>query len=101
MNQLSEDTDKDAVKIVREMAAPPAAVYDAFINPDGLMRWMGPRRFKATDVEIVSEVGGSARITVEAENGDVGSCDWKYVELVPDERIVISFAFGGPNGHSR
>jgi len=37
MNQLSEDTDKDAVTIVREMAAPPAAVYDAFINPDGLM----------------------------------------------------------------
>ncbi|MBK5232635.1 MAG: SRPBCC domain-containing protein [Thermoleophilia bacterium] len=100
MNQVSEDTDTDAVRIVREMAAPAKDVYDAFLNPDQLMRWMGPKRFKATDVEIVPEVGGSARITVEAENGDRGSFDWKFVELVPDEKIVISFAFGGPNGET-
>lgn len=98
MNETAEDT--DAVRVVREMAAPASAVYDAFLNPDQLLRWMGPRRFKATDIEIVPEVGGSARISVEAENGDRGSFDWQFVELVPAEKIVISFAFGGQNGET-
>ncbi len=97
MNQVSEDDETDAVRVVREMSAPASAVYEAFLNPETLMRWMGPKRFRATDVEIVPEVGGRARIMVEAENGDRGSFDWKFVELVPDTKIVISFAFGGPD----
>ncbi|MGK2956140.1 MAG: SRPBCC family protein [Solirubrobacterales bacterium] len=97
MNEAAEDT--EGVRVVREMAAPAAAVYDAFLNPDQLLRWMGPRRFRATDVAVVPEVGGSAQITVEADNGDRGTFDWQFVELVPDEKIVISFAFDPSEAH--
>lgn len=96
MNEISEEA--EVVRIVREMPAPAAVVYDAFTDPAQLMRWMGPKRFHAVEAEVDATVGGHARITVEADDGDRGSFDWQYVELVPAERIVISFAFGGPNG---
>ena len=95
MNETAEDT--DAVRVVREMAAPASAVYDAFLNPDTLMRWMGPKSWRATDVQIEPEVGGSARIMVQKDDGERGSFHWEFIELVPDEKIVISFAFGGPD----
>jgi uncharacterized protein YndB with AHSA1/START domain len=99
MNQVSEDTDKDAVRIVREMAATPAEVYGAFTDPDQLMRWMGPKRFHATEAKVDATIGGHALITVEADNGDRGTFDWEFVELVPAERIVISFAFDPSEAH--
>ena len=98
MSETTEDT--DAVRVVREMAAPAAVVYAAFTDPDQLMRWMGPRKYHAVEARVDATVGGHARITVESEDGERGSFDWEFVELVPAEKIVISFAFGGPDGET-
>lgn len=78
------------------IAVPIEKVYDAFVNPDQLMRWMGPENWKATRAEVDARIGGSADIWVERSSGEGGSFHWEFVEIDPLKRLVFSFAFGGP-----
>lgn len=83
----------ESVRIVREIAAPVRRVYDAWIDPEMLIRWIGPERYVATRVEVEPRVGGSAGIWGEKVDGTAGIFNWDFVEMVPDERLVLDFAF--------
>ena len=83
----------ESVRIVREIAAPARRVYDAWIDPEMLIRWIGPERYVASRVEVDPQVGGRAGIWGERDDGSVGIFNWEFVEMVPGERLVLDFAF--------
>jgi uncharacterized protein YndB with AHSA1/START domain len=83
----------EAVRIVREIAAPAERVYDAWINPEQLIRWIGPEQFEVTRTEVDPQVGGKAQIWGNREGAEVGIFNWDFVEMVPPERLVLNFAF--------
>ena len=83
----------ESVRIVREIEAPARKVYDAWIDPEMLLRWIGPEGYVATQVEVDPSVGGHADIRGERADGTVGIFTWRFVEMVPGERLVLDFAF--------
>jgi uncharacterized protein YndB with AHSA1/START domain len=86
-----------AVALDRVIAAPRAKVFRAWLDPEVLARWMGPHDFSVVLATVDERVGG--RHVVEMIDGDGSTHTFTSVieELVPDERIVLTFRFD-PDG---
>lgn len=97
MSRAAEPAE-NTVRLVREMPASPAEVYDAFIDPEKLVRWIGPGGPRETRVEADQTVGGSTDIFITKVEGEKRHFHWEVAELDPPRRLVFDFAFGGPIG---
>ena len=84
-------TDTVAVEISRRIAASPERVFDAWLDPDGLGRWL----FATPDgvmerVEVDPRVGG--RFEVDERRGDEVAKHWgTYVEIDRPRRLAFDF----------
>ncbi|HWV76410.1 MAG TPA: SRPBCC domain-containing protein, partial [Isoptericola sp.] len=63
---LPNDTD---IQVVRRFAAPAAAVWRVFTEPELIARWWAGRRGKVTSVEIDPRPGGTYRYAMQADGG--------------------------------
>jgi uncharacterized protein YndB with AHSA1/START domain len=95
MNQITT-TERPVVRIERTMAAPPAAVYRAWLEPDLVRQWMCPGDFEATDIQIDARVGGRYRVAHALGGSEAGGFLSEILELVPDRRLVFRWGFAGP-----
>ena len=59
------------VRVEREIAAPPDAVFDAWIDADSLSRWMAPEPLAVGSATCDPRVGGGFRIVMVDENGAI------------------------------
>jgi uncharacterized protein YndB with AHSA1/START domain len=88
-----------AVRLERTIAASPAQVYRAWLDPELLARWMAPGTYAITRTEVDERVGGHFRIWHADPSGTpAGGFDAELAELVPDQRIVFRWGFVGPQG---
>src|SRR5437588_12446720 len=88
------DTEHNTVRLTRTISAPPAAVYRSFLDPAELSRWFGPGEFRVERAEIDEYAGGRHHTTIVGHNGAVrGTFACEIRELVPDERIVLSWSW--------
>ncbi len=85
----------DQILIVREFAAPAAAVYRAWTEPELVKRWWAGSMGTVTSAEIDLRVGGRWRWVTEAEGGFEVAFHGEYRELVPAERIVTTEVYEG------
>lgn len=86
------------VKIHRVIAAPPERVYRAFLDPDAMAKWLPPHGFTGRVLEMDAKVGGKYRMQfTNLSNGQVHAFGGKYLELVPNERIVNTDVFDDPH----
>ncbi len=77
--------------VTRTFDAPPSVVYTAWTQPDLFRRWWMPK--SVSGVTIVScamdvRTGGKYRLEFSAGGPDTMAFHGKYLEVVPDERIV-------------
>lgn len=87
-----------AVRVRRTLPFPRDRVYRAWLDPDTMVRWFVDPRFTDGRAEVDERVGGHYRIfQVDPEGDMTGGSENQIVELVPNERIVISWRFAGPN----
>jgi uncharacterized protein YndB with AHSA1/START domain len=89
-------TDATAVRLQRTIAAAPADVYRAWLDPELLVRWMSPRGAGVTRAEVDERPGGSFRVWQDADGVAGGGFECELRELVPAERIVLDWRFVGP-----
>lgn len=68
--------------------APPASVYEAFVDPDRMATWMG------VDVKLDPRPGGELWVNVTGTDIAVG----QFVELDPPRRVVFTWGWDAP-GH--
>jgi uncharacterized protein YndB with AHSA1/START domain len=82
-----------AVTIERVVKAPRAKVYRAWLDPELLAQWMGPDDCSVLVANVDERVGG--RHSVEMLDGDGHHQQFESVieQLVPDQRIVLTFRF--------
>ena len=77
--------------VTRTFDAPPSIVFKAWSQPELFQRWWMPK--SATGVSLVScemdvRTGGKYRLEFSAGGPDTMAFYGKYLEVVPDERIV-------------
>jgi len=91
----------------RVIAAPPAQVFAALLDPDALMAWLPPEGMTARFERFDPRPGGSYRLvlTYADASGSPGKAapeadvvEARYVEIVPDHRVVqaVDFASDDP-----
>jgi uncharacterized protein YndB with AHSA1/START domain len=82
-----------AVALDRVIAAPRSKVYRAWLDPEVLARWMGPDDFSVVVATVDERVGGEHFVEMIDSGGDHHTFTSVIEELVPDERIVLTFRF--------
>ena len=83
-----------AVALERVIAAPRARVYRAWLDPSVLARWIGPDDFSVVVATVDERVGGEHFVEMIDAGGEHHTFTSVIEELVPDERIVLTFRFG-------
>ena len=84
--------------VTRTFNAPPSTVYKAWSQPELFRRWWVPQ--SVTGVSLVScdmdvRTGGKYRLEFGASGSDTMAFYGKYLEVVPEERIVWTNDEGG------
>jgi uncharacterized protein YndB with AHSA1/START domain len=82
-----------AVTVERVIKAPRAQVYRAWLDPTVLARWMGPDDFTVVVAEVDERIGGRHFVEMIDADGEHHTFTSVIEELVPEERIVLTFRF--------
>jgi uncharacterized protein YndB with AHSA1/START domain len=96
--KIVADPEVPLVRIVREFDAPPAKVFHAHVDPELVVKWMGPRRLDMTIDTWDCRAGGSYRYVMSSDGQEYGfrGC---FHEVRDSELIVQTFSFEGmPDG---
>jgi len=80
--------------IKREFDAPRELVFNAHIDPDIYVKWVGPRDLTMTIDKWEPYAGGSYQFTHERDGHKYGFLG-VYHEVVESERIIGTFEFDG------
>jgi uncharacterized protein YndB with AHSA1/START domain len=88
----------NTVKLHRVLRAPPARVYQAFLEPDAMAKWLPPYGFTCKILHMDARVGGSYKMAfTNFGTGNGHSFGGEYLELVPAEKICYTDKFDDPN----
>jgi uncharacterized protein YndB with AHSA1/START domain len=84
---------KPSLTLKRRLEAPPGKVYEAWTDPDKIMRWWGPERAEPLRAEADTRVGGRFRVIFRTPDGEEHDVSGVYREVVPDEKLVFTWAW--------
>ena len=85
------------VRLHRILRAPPERVYQAFVDPDAICRWLPPYGYLCTVQKMEAKVGGSYRMTFRNfGTGNSHAFGGEYLEMVPGEKLSYSDRFEPP-----
>jgi len=90
-----------AVDLTRTIPGPREEVYRAFLDPDVLQRWFCPGEFAVVTASVDEHVGGRHVVEMLAPDGMRLAFESVIRDLVENERIVLDFAFVGPEPGER
>src|SRR4051794_39412587 len=86
------------VRLHRVLRAKPERVYKAFLDADGLAKWLPPYGFTCKVHQMDARTGGSFRMSfTNFSNGQGHSFGGTYLELTPYERVRYTDKFDDPN----
>lgn len=87
----------NTIRLHRVLRAPAERIYKAFLDPDALCRWMPPHGYLGKIDRIDAQEGGSIHMSfTNFASGHSHSFESKFVELTPNERIVLADQFDDP-----
>ena len=80
-----------SVKLERRLAAPPEAVFDAWLNPESLGQWLFRTPAGTLQrVDVDPRIGGRFRVD-EKRDGEIAEHHGEYVELDRPHRLAFDF----------
>lgn len=82
----------DGIEIQRDLAAPPAAVFDAWTKPENFARWFGgPDVLVPLDsLDFIAEPGRDWTAQMVLPDGNVMNWAGDFVEVAAPERLVFT-----------
>lgn len=81
--------ESESVRVTRRFAASPERVFESWVNPALLRRWLAPSA--AAD----ARVGGRFRLEVSKPEG-AHLVTGEYREFVPSQRLIMTWVYEGP-----
>ncbi len=81
----------DELLIVRTFDAPVSLVFRLWEKREHMMRWLGPRTFTCTSLDLDFRPGGAWRACIESEAAGPFWMGGQYREIERDRRIVFTF----------
>jgi len=78
------------IEITRIFDAPRELVYQAWIQPEHMLQWWGPKVFTNHSCELDVRPGGPWQIVMRAPDGTDYGCKGIYTEVVEPERLVFT-----------
>ncbi len=85
------------IRLHRVLKAKPELVYQAFLDPDALCRWLPPNGYLCKVFHLEPKVGGTFRMAfTQFNNGQRHTFGGEYLELVPNEWIRYTDTFDDP-----
>jgi len=86
-------TVKPSLTIKRRFNAPPAKVFSAWTDAQKVKRWMGPGEVQVLSAETDARTGGRYHWVMKAPNGEEHDVSGVYREVVPNEKLVFTWAW--------
>ena len=80
-----------AATVRRVLPAPPAVVYDEWLDAEGRVEWMCPRPARAVKISLEPSVGGPLRIDIE-DSGFSLYVSGMFVELDRPRRLRFTWS---------
>ena len=86
---------KPSLTLKRRLKASPAKVFQAWTDPEKLVRWFGPAETVAGSVRAQADVrpGGRYRMNFQTDDGERHQVGGVYREVMPDSRLVFTWAW--------
>lgn len=86
------------IRVHHVLAAKPAKVYRAFLEPDAFASWSPPNGYTGMVHTMDAKVGGTYRMSFRNfTTGESHSFGGTYLELVPDDKLVYVDKFDDPH----
>jgi uncharacterized protein YndB with AHSA1/START domain len=86
------------LSIMRVFAAPVERVWQAWIHPDEMVRWLGPVEYPASEMAADMRVGGAWRACLRARDGaDILWQSGHYLDIEPPSLLRFTFRWESAN----
>jgi uncharacterized protein YndB with AHSA1/START domain len=88
---MSDIREKPRLELVRRIAAPPAAVFAAWTEPEKLAQWFGPNGAEVVSAEIDARAGGRFHVVFRTPDGESHDVSGTYREFIAASRLVFTW----------
>jgi uncharacterized protein YndB with AHSA1/START domain len=99
MDRGSDAADR-TLTIVRTFDAPRELVFKVWSQPEHVVRWWGPKGYTTPSCQMDVRPGGSYRTVGRSPDGKEFVMRGSYREVVPPERLVMTFAWENSEGRT-
>jgi uncharacterized protein YndB with AHSA1/START domain len=82
-----------SLTLKRRLKAPPHAVYAAWTDPKKIVKWFGPDAGPVEHAAVDVRVGGKYTVMFRTEDGEQHQVSGIYREVVPNEKLVFTWAW--------
>lgn len=93
-----EQTDTHTLNLVRHFAAPRSLLFNAWIEPERARIWWAPQGFDILSCHMDVRPEGPWRIRMRSPRGTIHVKRGRYLEIVPPERLVFTWAWESAKG---
>jgi uncharacterized protein YndB with AHSA1/START domain len=95
---VENPTDDRVLTISRVIAASPEKLYDAWTNPEVMLKWWGPEGVTVPEHRLDIRVGGGWKTTMLQPTGNRVVCSGVYRLLDRPRRVAMTWAWTQPDG---
>ena len=84
-----------SLTLIRRIAAPPRAVFDAFVTPEKIALWWGPDAGPVLSATVDPRVGGAYRVRFRMEDGSEHESHGTFEIFDPPGRLAMTWMWEG------
>jgi uncharacterized protein YndB with AHSA1/START domain len=96
---IEADPNLPTIRIIRDFDAPPDRVFSAWVDPELVVQWLGPKSSEIRIDQWNAHTGGNFRYASVQDGVEVAAFYGSFHEVRPSERLVQTFTWEGmPDG---
>lgn len=93
--KIVAEPQKQEIMITRDFDAPRDLVFKAYVDPELIVQWLGPRGYKLVLDKFEPRSGGNWRYRQEDDQGNKYGFHGVFHEVTFPERIIQTFEYEG------